>query len=257
MSSCATDVQCVILAGGRGTRMAPFTDTVPKALLPVAGRPFADWQLAWLAGQGIDDVLYSIGHLGDQIRRHVGAGEQWGLTVRYVDEGADLRGTGGALRQALEASSLAKQFLVLYGDSYLSVDVSSVWGAFLAGKSAALMSVYLNDGQWERSNAVFSDGMVKRYEKGLTDIPSEMRYVDYGLSAFRRSTIEQWVPRDAVVDLAETFTALSSAGELAGYEAVGRFYEIGSPSGMKDLEEQLLSTAAGPTPPSAARRRWT
>ena len=57
-------MQCVILAGGEGTRMAPYTDTVPKTLLPVAGRPFADWQLTWLAGQGVDEVVYSIGLSG-------------------------------------------------------------------------------------------------------------------------------------------------------------------------------------------------
>ena len=222
--------------------MAPYTDMLPKVLLPVAGRPFADWQLMWLAAQGVDEVIYSIGHLGDQIRRHVGMGEQWGLTVRYVDEGVNLRGTGGALRQALEASALAEQFLVLYGDSYLCVDVRNVWDAFVASKSAALMSVYLNDGEWERSNVVYSDGIVTRYEKGLTSIPSEMRYVDYGLSVFKGSTVERWIPRDAVVDLADTFTALSGAGELAGYEAVERFYEIGSPSGLKDLESRLHSS---------------
>lgn len=241
-------MQCVILAGGRGTRMAPFTDKLPKALLPVAGRPFADWQLEWLAGQGVDDVIYSIGHLGERIRRHVGAGEQWGLDVRYVDEGPDLQGTGGALRQALNESALAERFLVLYGDSYLTVDVGSVWNTFVAGNSAALMSVYRNDGEWERSNAVFCDGMVTRYEKGLRIVPPEMRYVDYGLSAFKRSTIEQWVPREGVVDLADTFMALSAQGELAGFEAMGRFYEIGSQSGLKELEERLLSRAADPSP---------
>jgi NDP-sugar pyrophosphorylase family protein len=219
--------------------MAPYTDELPKALLPVAGRPFADWQLIWLAAQGVDEVVYSIGYLGDRIRRHVGVGGQWGLTVRYVDEGDNLRGTGGALRQALDASVLQEQFLVLYGDSYLCVDVSSVWDAFVASKRAALMSVYGNDGRWERSNVVFSDGMVSRYEKGLAALPSEMRYVDYGLSAFKASTVEQWIPRNAVVDLADTFTALSAAGELAGYEAVERFYEIGSPSGLKELEARL------------------
>jgi MurNAc alpha-1-phosphate uridylyltransferase len=254
MSSCATDVQCVILAGGRGTRMAPHTDELPKALLPVAGRPFADWQLRWLATQGVEEVIYSIGHLGDLIRRHVGDGEQWGLRVHYVDEGAHLRGTGGALRKALEESALAEQFLVLYGDSYLSVDVRSVWAAFAASGSAALMSVYLNEGAWERSNAVYSEGMVTRYEKGLTNLPSEMRYVDYGLSVFERSTVDRWMPHDAVIDLADTFRALSAAGELAGYEARGRFYEIGSPDGLRDLEAWLLSSPAqgetGVSPPS-------
>jgi NDP-sugar pyrophosphorylase family protein len=236
-------MQCVILAGGRGTRMAPHTDSLPKALLPIAGRPFADWQLSWLATQGVEDVVYSIGHLGDQIRRHVGNGERWGLRVRYVDEGANLRGTGGALRQALEESALAEQFFVLYGDSYLCVDIRVVWDAFVASRSAALMSVYLNDGAWERSNAVYSEGMVSRYEKGLTLIPKEMRYVDYGLSVFKRSTVDRWMPHNAVIDLADTFTALSAAGELAGYEARGRFYEIGSPGGLSDLEAWLLSSS--------------
>ncbi len=235
-------MQCVILAGGRATRMAPYTDALPKALLPVAGRPFADWQLSWLATQGVDEVIYSIGHLGDQIRRHVGGGERWGVKVRYVDEGAKLRGTGGALRQALEESALAEQFLVLYGDSYLSVDVRTVWEAFFARGRAALMTVYLNDGEWERSNVVFSEGIVTRYEKGLITFPSEMRYVDYGLSVFKRSTVDRWMPHDAVVDLSDTFTALSAAGDLAGYEAQGRFYEIGSPGGLRDLEAWLLSS---------------
>jgi NDP-sugar pyrophosphorylase family protein len=238
-------MQCVILAGGRGTRMAPRTDAVPKALLPVAGRPFADWQLEWLSAQGVDEVIYSIGHLGDQIRRYVGDGEHWQLKVRYIDEGDDLRGTGGALRQALDASALAEQFLVLYGDSYLCIDVRTVWDVFVASARAALMTVYRNDGQWEGSNAVFSEGMVSRYEKGLADVPPEMRYVDYGLSLFRDATVERWVAPGTVVDLAETFTALSAAGQLAGYEAVERFYEVGSPSGLRDLEGRLRSSVAG------------
>jgi NDP-sugar pyrophosphorylase family protein len=221
--------------------MSPITTTLPKALIPVAGRPFADWQLKWLGTQGVDEAIYSIGHLGDQIRRHVGDGRQWGLRVRYVDEGSDLRGTGGALRLVVEESALAEQFLVLYGDSYLSVDLRSVWDAFTASKSAALMTVYRNDGRWERSNAVFSEGMVTRYEKGLTNVRSDMCYVDYGLSVFKGSTVERWIPRQAVVDLADTFTVLSAEGELAGYEAVERFYEIGSPRGLKDLEAQLHS----------------
>jgi MurNAc alpha-1-phosphate uridylyltransferase len=232
--------------------MAPFTDTLPKALLPVAGRPFADWQLSWLAEQGVNDVIYSIGYQGDQIRGHVGSGERWGLQVCYVDEGSDLRGTGGALRQALEASVLAERFLVLYGDSYLDVDVRSVWDASVASQSSALMSVYLNDGRWERSNVVFTAGMVVRYEKGLSKIPDEMRYVDYGLSVFKRATIERWVSSDAFIDLADTFTALSAAGELAGYEVDGlRFYEIGSPSGLRDLEARLLALASKDVAPTA------
>ena len=61
-------MQCVILAGGIGSRMWPETKTVAKTLLPVHGKPFAAWQLSWLARSGIDSVVYSIGYLGDDVR---------------------------------------------------------------------------------------------------------------------------------------------------------------------------------------------
>jgi len=64
--------------------MRPATAQVPKALLPVAGRPFADWQLAWLADQGVTDVVLSTGHLGSMLRRFVGDGARWGLAVTYA-----------------------------------------------------------------------------------------------------------------------------------------------------------------------------
>lgn len=232
-------MQCVILAGGRGTRMAPLTDSVPKALIPVAGRPFADWQLAWLAAEGVDRVTYSIGHLGECIRAHVGSGERWDLDVRYVDEGKELRGTGGALRLALENDALDDRFFVLYGDSFLRVSLIAVWDAFEKSGKSALMTVYRNDGQWETSNAVFESGLVTRYEKGLPDVPPAMRFVDYGLSLFRRSTIERWVPPGTPVDLAAVFTGLSSGLELAGFEVHERFYEVGSPAGLDALQRRL------------------
>ena len=64
-------MQCVILAGGLATRMRPLTDTIPKAMVPVHGVPFADIQLRWLASQGVEDVVYAIGYRGEQIRDHV------------------------------------------------------------------------------------------------------------------------------------------------------------------------------------------
>ncbi len=102
-------MQCVVLAGGLGTRMRPFTEVLPKALVPVAGRPFVEHQLRRLADEGVRDVILSIGYRGDVLRSHVGGGARWGLSVRYVDEGEDLRGTGGALRLALDEGVLADE----------------------------------------------------------------------------------------------------------------------------------------------------
>jgi len=234
-------MQCLVLAGGLGRRMHPATDTLPKCLLPVAGRPFVDWQLAWLSAEQVDRVVYSIGYRGDLVRRHVGDGRRFGLKVDYVDEGDHLLGTAGALRLAVDLNKLETTFLVVYGDSYLSLRLKEVEVAHTKSDVPVMMTVYRDPGYLEHPNAAFEDGMVVRYEKGLPDPPAEMRYVDYGLSIWQREVIETMVPSGKVADLAPLFTRLSRAGQLAGYEARERFYEIGSPRGMRDLEARLRS----------------
>jgi len=99
-------VQCLILAGGLATRLRPVTETVAKAVMPVAGRPFAEYQLEWLARAGVTDVVYAIGFHGDQIRAAVGDGSRFGIRVTYVDEGEILLGTGGAVRLAYDGLEL-------------------------------------------------------------------------------------------------------------------------------------------------------
>ncbi len=102
-------------------------------MLPVAGRPFVYWQLAWLAAQGADGAVLSIGHLGAQIRDYVGDGAAWRLPVTFVEEGDDLRGTGGAVRLAVDEGVMGDSFFVLYGDSYLQVALPVVEAAFRRG----------------------------------------------------------------------------------------------------------------------------
>src|SRR4051794_22631685 len=110
--------------------MRPHTETVPKALLPVGGRPFADWQLQRLAEGCVTRVVYSVGYLGEMIEEHVGDGRRWGIDVHYAYERGGLLGTAGAVRNAIDLGLLDEHFFVLYGDSYLSVDMVAVWRAF-------------------------------------------------------------------------------------------------------------------------------
>jgi NDP-sugar pyrophosphorylase family protein len=235
-------MQCVILAGGLGTRMYPRTETVPKALLEVAGRPFIDHQLAWLAAHGTREVVLSVGYLGEMIEQHVGDGARFGVSARHVHEGAALRGTAGALRLAADRGVLAPEFLVLYGDSYLPIDTAEVAAAHQRSGAAALMTVFHNAGRWDTSNVIYDErtDKVVLYDKRRELRPVEdFQYIDYGLSAFRRSTIESHVPRDQRHDLADVFRELSLRGELAGLIVTERFYEIGSPQGLADLEALL------------------
>lgn len=238
-------MQCVILAGGLGTRMWPETRTIPKTLLPIAGTPFATWQLEWLAGSGIDSVVYCVGHLGQLIRDHVRDGSPWGLSVRYVDEGDDLRGTAGALRLAYDEGALDEDFLVLYGDSWLQIDAASVLQTARECREPALMTVFRNDERWDRSNVVLEDRRVTCYAKGLAAPPAKMRWIDYGLLAFRREVIRERVPANEPQDLAPLCAALAEEGLLAGLEADRRFYEIGSLAGRDELEALFTARHKG------------
>jgi NDP-sugar pyrophosphorylase family protein len=227
-------MQCVILAGGLGTRMRPLTETCPKTLLPVAGRPFAYHQLHWLAAQGIDEIVYSIGHHGEMIRRYWCEEPSPVRSIRYVDEGEQLRGTAGALRLALEQGALDESFFVIYGDSFLPVEFAPIWHAFQSSGQPALMTVLRNEGRWDRSNVIYQPGLVVLYDKsGVTG----MKYIDYGLSCFHRGLFDDEPPSD----LATLFHQLSLNGCLAGFEVHERFYEIGSSSGLRDLEQYLAA----------------
>ncbi len=232
-------MQCVILAGGIGSRMWPHTRTVPKTLLPVNGMPFAAWQLSWLARSGIASVVYSIGYLGDAVRAYVGDGSRWGVSVVYVDEGEHLLGTAGALRLAFDSGVLENDFLVLYGDSWLQIDPVTVLESLRARPEPALMTVHRNEGQWDTSNVIYDGRRVVSYAKGLREQPAEMCWIDYGLTALRRSVLVERVPSSTVFDLAPVLSALASEGQLAGFEVHDRFYEIGSPRGRAELEALL------------------
>lgn len=237
-------MQCLILAGGLGTRMLPATALLSKALLPVNGLPFAHFQLELLASRGVRDVVYSIGNLGEQIVRYVGDGGKWGLRVTYADEGDRRLGTAGGIRLALDLGLLSDGFLLVYGDSFVPVDFRALWEA--SGRGAqCVMAVIRNDDLWDRSNVRFEGGQLL-YNKNEPDAPGiGMRHIDYGLLSLTSRFIRERVPPGEPSDLAERLHELSVAGELRGHEVYDRFYEIGSPAGLRALELHLAAQAAG------------
>jgi NDP-sugar pyrophosphorylase family protein len=235
-------VQVLILAGGLGTRLLPRTATVPKALVPVAGRPFAEHQVALLAANGIEDIVFAIAHQGDMIRAALGDGGRWGVRIRYSDEGAHLRGTGGAVRLFAAAGLADEVFAVLYGDSYLPIDHAAVWQAYDRSGLPALMTVLENRDRWDTSNAAPGPDGRLRYRKGAGEWGG-MTHIDYGMSVLARGLVLERVPADGTSDLADLFTELGERGELAGFEVGERFYEIGSDRGLADLEDLLAGPA--------------
>jgi len=226
-------IPVAILAGGLATRLRPITEKIPKSLVPVAGRPFLAHQLEMLHTRGIRRAVLCIGYLGEMIQHEFGA-EAFDIQLDYSFDGQTLLGTGGALKRALP--KLGREFFVLYGDSYLPVPYAPVVDFFHRSGKLGLMTVYGNEGKYDTSNVVFRDGEIVVYDKKIR-LP-EMRHIDYGLSLFKASVFDAYAANQ-VFDLAEVMGRLVREKQLAGYEVPERFYEMGSPAGLAELETLL------------------
>jgi len=228
-----------VLAGGLATRMRPLTLTVPKAMLEVAGRPFVDWQLERMAACGVRDVVMCVAHLGERLRAHVGDGARFGVHVEWADEGPKLLGTAGAVRAALEL--LEPTFLVTYGDSFLPFDYAEPLRALESHADCdGVMAVYPNAGRWDASNVVTDGVWVLRYEKGLADPTFD--HIDYGATALRREVIAA-LPTGMSHGLDAVQRDLARRKRLRACVARERFFEIGSPEGLAELDRHLRTRA--------------
>ena len=234
--SAPPDIPVAILAGGLATRLRPVTEKIPKSLLPVAGRPFLAHQLEMLHVRGIRRAVLCLGHLGEMIQREFGDGSEFGVQLDYSFDGPKLLGTGGAIRRALPL--LGYEFFVLYGDSYLPVEYQPIAEFFRRSGKLGCMTVYRNEGRYDTSNVVFRDGEIAVYDK--KNRSPEMRHIDYGLSLFKAAAFEPY-SAGRLFDLAEVMGKLVREKQLAGYEVRERFYEIGSPAGLAELETLLQS----------------
>jgi NDP-sugar pyrophosphorylase family protein len=237
------DWPVAILAGGLATRLGPITEEVPKALVPVAGRPFLSHQLGLLRTAGIQKVVLCVGYRGEMIEDEFGDGSGLGMELGYSFDGAQLLGTGGALKKALPR--LGDKFLVLYGDSYLPIDYADPARAFVASGKTGLMTLFRNEDRWEPSNVWFEDGKIKRYDK--RERTPLMKHIDYGLGVLRSEALAPF-PNETPFDLADVYQDLNCKGALAGYEVDRRFYEIGSPEGLAELDSMLRRQRLSVTP---------
>jgi NDP-sugar pyrophosphorylase family protein len=221
-----------LLAGGLGTRLGDAVRATPKPLLNVAGEPFLIHQLRLLARYGATRVVLCVGYLGELIEERIGP-SQFGIEITYSYDGPSPIGTLGAVRKA--APALGDRFLVLYGDTYLRLDYRAVADEWEDSGLPALMTVLRNEGQWDVSNVRFDGTRVSRYDKRAPG--PDMDWIDYGLGGLLSQTLD--LLPDTADDLADLYHELAGRGELFGYEANERFFEIGTPASLAEAGEFL------------------
>jgi len=226
-------MQVVILVGGLATRLGDLTRDEPKSMVKIWGKPFLEYQLEWLRRAGIENIVLCIGHMGEQIERFFGNGMKHGVNIRYSLED-NLLGTAGALKKA--GALFDDVFITMYGDSYLFLNFNHVMAFFESRNKLALMTVYKNYDRYDRSNTVIADNLVKRYSK--QEKTEDMVYIDYGANIFRKEVLGM-IPENKSYSLDNLFPRLIEQDELLAFEVKERFYEIGSPQGLKDFEEYI------------------
>ncbi len=227
-------LQTIILAGGLGTRLGPLTKNLPKALIDISGKSFISRQLEHLHSQGIKDVIICTGFLGDLIKKEISKIKP-PLNIEIRNDGNKLKGTGGAIKSCLDI--LDDHFFVTWGDTHLPICLEETERDFLEQNKPCLMTLLKNLNQWDASNVIYKSGLVEEYNK--KDASTEMEYIDYGISVFSKKIFEEESLPD-IFDLGDLVSQLAGRREIAGKEVKKRFYEIGSPEGLKETQDYFL-----------------
>ncbi|MFA6030792.1 MAG: sugar phosphate nucleotidyltransferase [Elusimicrobiota bacterium] len=223
-------MQAVILAGGKGTRLRPFTASLPKPLVPVGDYPIIEVVLRQLRAHGFKEAVISTGHLAELIEAYCGDGRRWGMKLRYVRETEPLS-TAGALKLV---RGLKSDFLTINGDVLTTLDFRALWKAHLRGKAAATL------GACERVTR--SDFGILHLDdedrlRAYTEKPTQRYLVSMGVNVFRRDVL-RFIRPDEALGIPDLVARLLAAGEsVQGYRSRADWLDIGRPEDYEAAQE--------------------
>ncbi|HHE65184.1 MAG TPA: hypothetical protein ENL09_04080 [Bacteroidetes bacterium] len=231
--------QGVILVGGRGERLRPLTDKLPKPMVEVAGIPFLEHVVILLERNGIKRFLFLVGYLGDKIKSYFRDGSKWGVEIDYSFEEKPL-GTGGALNLAKE--KLDKTFFLLFGDSYLPIDYQRMASIFINNKKKVVLAVYDNAFDTDVPYNVMLDKRMKiiaAYNKEKNN-PLAFNYCDAGVLVVSRNVVELIGEKTPISFEEAIYYRIIAEKELGYYIAECRFYDIGTIERLKTFEQYII-----------------
>nr|MBL8409809.1 nucleotidyltransferase family protein [Dechloromonas sp.] len=220
-------MKAMILAAGRGERMRPLTDHVPKPLLMAGGKPLIAWHLERLAAAGFKEIVVNHAHLGEQIEAALGNGSQWGLSIAYSPEPPGALETAGGIAQALPL--LGKEpFLVVNGDVYCDWDFNRA--RRLADKTAHLVVV--------ANPAHHAGGDFSLNGEHVIGAQSEQTLTYAGIGIFSPSFFAD-IPSGTIMKLRPLLDAAIATGTLTGERYAGRWVDVGTPQRLAELDAEL------------------
>lgn len=223
----------MILAAGRGERMRPLTDRMPKPLLPVAGKPLIQYHLENLARAGIRDVVINLAWKGAMLSDTLGDGRQFGVRIAYSDEGERALETGGGILNAMPLLG-TDPFILVAGDVWTDFPFEGLHARFanaFGGNDSAHLVLVPNPPQHPRGDFSLANGRV--FER--TDVTLTYATIGvYSAQFFSRCTPGAFRLLDPLLDAIR-------AGRVSGERYDGRWFDIGTPQRLAELDAQLTS----------------
>lgn len=225
--------QAAILVGGRGTRLGSLTGSTPKPMLPVAGRPFLEYVVAWLRGQGVRQVVFCAGYLAEIVEQHFGDGRHHGVQISYSVE-PEPGGTGGGL--LLAKARLEEMFFALNGDTLFDVDLSVLAGLLVTHPEARACLALREVENVGRYGSIESDGhWVTRFaEKNRAG----RGWINGGIYCLRRSVLDDLPPAPCALEK-DLFPGLAAQRRMMSYPFSGYFIDIGLPETLARAQDEL------------------
>ncbi len=217
----------LVLAAGRGERLRPMTDTLPKPLVEVGGQTLLDRHLAALAAAGVTRAVVNLGWLGERIVAHVGDGARHGLRVVYSPEGYPTLDTGGAIRRALPLLGDAP-FWVVNADIYTDFAFDTAPGSLLEGRDAAI-GLAPNPAWRDGGDFAAADGLARNEGDGMLTFS--------GIACYQPAFMAG--RDDGRFSIVPMLRDAAGRGALGAFEVNGSWHDVGTPERLSELRRQV------------------
>ncbi len=223
--------QAVILAGGKGTRLLPYTLTAPKPMLPIHGKPFLEYLIEDLRENGITEIVLLVGYLHEQIERYFGDGRLFNVKISYSYLSANAN-TGERMINALPL--LKEKIILLYGDNTWPLNLPEILDVYIKKKKKVLMSVYNNRDAIRKGNVLVEDNIVSIYDVNHLH---NFRGINIGYFIFDTSVLEG-LPKENI-SLDDILLSLIKKNDVSAYITDYPYYSVTSPERLPKVYEYL------------------
>lgn len=227
--------QAVIMAGGKGTRLASVTKDIPKPMVPIDGKPILEYQVENLRAYGITDIHVIVGHLSHVIKDFLGDGSKWGVSITYFEEDKPL-GTAGAL--PLLYRSLDDEFLLLMGDLFIAIDFKRYIAAHKRSRASISILTHPNSHPYDSDLlGTDPDGYVRKWlSKNDKRGESYSNLVNAGIYIINRDEVTR-LSRNEKHDLdKELIVPAIMRGTVYAYRSTEYVKDVGTPGRLKQVE---------------------